>query len=274
MFTADLNKLRYRTGLFFSLFSAFALILFYGNFTAAEKKNDAPQSAEQKSSKEKLHAVSHVVDGDTIVLNNAVTVRYIGVDTPETGEPFYNEAKNFNASLVLGVKVSIDVCEEEHLDKYGRTLAYVYVDNVCVNDELLKKGLARALSIPPCGIKKYNEYVKLEAQARAQGAGLWVDEKVIEADNAKSVIGQKASVRGKVLGVHRGKKAIFLNFGIDYKHDFTAVIFIKDLPNFTAFGINPLLTYSGKDVIVRGKVKEHNGPEIILLYPSNIEVLN
>lgn len=274
MFPADSNKRQYRAGLIFSLLSAFALILFYGNFTAAEKKNDIPQSAEQKYSKEKLHDVSHVVDGDTIVLNNSVTVRYIGVDTPEIGEPFYNEAKNFNASLVSGKKVSIDVCEEESLDKYGRTLAYVYVDNVCVNEELLKKGLARALSIPPCGNNKYKEYTKFEAQACAQRAGLWADEKVIKADNANSVMGQKASIRGKVLSVYRGKKAIFLNFGTDYRHDFTAVIFIKDLPNFTAFGITPLLTYSGKDVIVRGKVKEHNGPEIILLYPSNIEVLN
>ncbi|MBI5373798.1 MAG: thermonuclease family protein [Candidatus Schekmanbacteria bacterium] len=274
MFPADSNKLGYRAGLVFLLFTAFALILFSGISTAAEKKNDVPQSAEQKSSQEKLHVVTHVIDGDTIVLNNSVTVRYIGVDTPEIGEPFYNEAKSFNASLVSGKKVRIDVCEEEPFDKYGRTLAYVYLDNVCVNEELLKKGLARALSIPPCGIKKYKEYAKLEAQTRTQEAGLWADEKVIKADNANSVMGQKASVRGKILSVHRGKKAIFLNFGTDYKHDFTAVIFIKDLPNFTAFGINPLLTYSGKDVIVRGKVKEHNGPEIILLYPSNIEVLN
>ena len=85
-----------------------------------------------------LGRVEQVVDGDTIKVHlggRLETVRYIGVDTPETVhparglEPYGKEASRFNASLVEGKMVRLEF-DVERRDRYGRLLAYVYVDTL------------------------------------------------------------------------------------------------------------------------------------------------
>jgi endonuclease YncB( thermonuclease family) len=95
--------------------------------------------------------VTQVIDGDTIELDGGERVRYIGIDTPEEGESGFEEATQRNAELVEGKTVTLDVCEEEPEDSFGRTLAYVIVDSTVVNEVLLVEGLAVPLFIPPCG---------------------------------------------------------------------------------------------------------------------------
>ena len=101
-----------------------------------------------------------MVDGDTVEVRLGDvqrTVRYIGVDTPETvkpGEPvqcFGKQASAFNERLVEGRRVRLEV-GRERTDRYGRLLAYVYVrghGDAFVNAELLRPGYARTLAIPP-----------------------------------------------------------------------------------------------------------------------------
>ena len=117
--------------------------------------------------------VRYVVDGDTIKIAGRETVRYVGIDTPELGEPLYREAKERNRALVSGKKIRLVVCEEEKRDKYGRLLAWVYVRGTFVNETLLKEGLARRLSIPPCGRKFDREFRAAEQYAKKKGIGLW-----------------------------------------------------------------------------------------------------
>ncbi|MGN6515460.1 MAG: thermonuclease family protein, partial [Rhizomicrobium sp.] len=64
----------------------------------------------------------------------------------------------------------------------------------------------------------------------------------------------------------------YLNFGDDWKNDFTATIAPDDMKAFRAAGID-LETYPGKIVRVRGVVEWHNGPEIEIASPSDIEVV-
>jgi len=69
--------------------------------------------------------VTKVIDGDTVVLSSGQTLRYIGMDTPEREDCFFEEAKRANEELVLGevVKLEKDVSET---DKYKRLLRYVW----------------------------------------------------------------------------------------------------------------------------------------------------
>lgn len=115
--------------------------------------------------------VEWVVDGDTVVITGGERVRYIGIDAPEVGEPFYYEAKRFNEQLVGGkrVKLERDVSDR---DDYGRLLRYVYVDGVFVNGEMVRNGYALAKKYPPD--TKYQAYLeKLESEAKRLRNGLW-----------------------------------------------------------------------------------------------------
>ncbi|MFA6356488.1 MAG: thermonuclease family protein, partial [Candidatus Omnitrophota bacterium] len=87
--------------------------------------------------------VSKVIDGDTVVLENGEHVRYIGIDTPEKGRPYYSEAKRQNEKLVKGRKVRLEF-DAGKADRYGRVLAYVYDGNTFVNEELVRNGYALA----------------------------------------------------------------------------------------------------------------------------------
>ncbi len=124
--------------------------------------------------------VERHVDGDTIVVVAGRKVRLIGIDTPETHDPrkpvqcFGREAALFTASLLpVGERVRL-VADVEPLDRYGRTLAYVYRlrDGLFVNAELVRRGYASAYTYPP-DVAHADELVALARQAREAGAGLW-----------------------------------------------------------------------------------------------------
>ena len=127
--------------------------------------------------------VVKVVDGDTIhvvLSGRRETVRYIGVDTPETKHPtkgvqcYGRAAAAFNARLVGGERVRL-VGDVERRDRYGRLLAYVYRarDGLFVNAELARLGYARPLSIAP-DVRHAARFAALAREARDQGKGLWL----------------------------------------------------------------------------------------------------
>lgn len=136
----------------------------------------APEGLLQKSD---LVTVVRVVDGDTIdVLLNATTtrVRYIGIDTPEPyrdREPacFSRESSDKNRDLVEGREVRL-VPDAEDVDKYGRLLRYVYVDEVFVNQVLLEGGYAVPLTIKPNTLHA-KDFKILADKAKADKLGLW-----------------------------------------------------------------------------------------------------
>lgn len=124
--------------------------------------------------------VTRVVDGDTVEVRlggETEDVRYIGVDTPETVKPgapvdcFGPQASAFNHRLVEGRRVRL-VLGEERRDVYGRLLAYVYLGDRFVNAELVRRGLARTLTIPP-NDRYAARFERLEIAASRAGRGLW-----------------------------------------------------------------------------------------------------
>jgi|SRR4051794_6205775 len=125
--------------------------------------------------------VTRVVDGDTIhvALGGAdETVRYIGIDTPESVKPntpvqcFAEAASAANRRLVDGRRVVLTF-DAERRDRYGRLLAYVRrSDGLFVNEQLVRDGYARTLTIPP-NVRFAARFAELAADAREHARGLW-----------------------------------------------------------------------------------------------------
>ena len=120
--------------------------------------------------------VTRVIDGDTIEIEGGYKVRYIGIDTPElTGDPtrrcFGKEAREKNRELVEGKKVRL-VKDVSEVDRFGRLLRYVYVDELFVNEYLVSEGYAYAATFPPDVM--FQELLKeAENEGREQNRGLW-----------------------------------------------------------------------------------------------------
>ena len=115
--------------------------------------------------------VTRVIDGDTIEIQGGDRVRYIGIDTPERGDPYYLEATAKNEELVEGRRVRLEKDTSEK-DRYGRLLRYIFVDDLFVNAEMVRLGYARAYSYPPD--TQYAElFSRLESEAKQAGRGLW-----------------------------------------------------------------------------------------------------
>jgi endonuclease YncB( thermonuclease family) len=121
--------------------------------------------------------VTRIIDGDTIDVSidgQIYRVRYIGMDTPERGMPFFSEATEANRQLVGGQTVIL-VKDVSETDRYNRLLRYVYLANgVFVNADLVRQGFAQIATYPP-DVAHQAEFLALQQQARDAGLGLWAE---------------------------------------------------------------------------------------------------
>ncbi|UCD15010.1 MAG: thermonuclease family protein [Candidatus Omnitrophota bacterium] len=225
--------------------------------------------------------VTEVIDGDTVKLANGKFLRYLGIDTPEvrlkeggrfiySPQPFAKEAKRFNQRLVEGkfVRVEFDV---EKTDKYRRLLGYCFLNDTFVNAVLVKEGFACVYTRPP-NVKYADVLVDSQRKARKEKRGMWGVYETVDHSAAHRYINQIRTVKGKVVGTYKSSNCVFLNFGYDYKTDFTVVIFNDSLKYFQKERINPAVFYKGKTIAVSGRIREHNGPQIIVNVPGQIEI--
>ena len=136
---------------------------------AVETNTEKPEQEEE--------LVTKVIDGDTIELEGGKRVRYIGINTPELHHPkkgvecYSKEAYKANRALVEGKRVILkkDISGK---DRYGRLLRYVFVDNIFVNEQLVKEGYAMSVSYPP-DIAVQTVFIQAEKVAQEQKKGLW-----------------------------------------------------------------------------------------------------
>jgi micrococcal nuclease len=126
--------------------------------------------------------VTKVVDGDTFWVDDGsvkgLKIRLIGVNTPETVHPrkpveFYGkEASNYVKSVLTGKKVRLEF-DVGRVDRYGRTLAYVFLkDGTFLNADLIENGFGQVMTVPP-NVKYSEKFVELERKARENKIGLW-----------------------------------------------------------------------------------------------------
>ncbi|MBI2315424.1 thermonuclease family protein [Candidatus Daviesbacteria bacterium] len=126
--------------------------------------------------------VTKVVDGDTLEISTGQTVRFIGIDTPETVDPrrpvgcFGKEASNETKKLLTGKEVVLQK-DVSDIDKYHRLLRYIYLPleggtTLFVNDYLVRQGYAKVYTYPP-DIKFNEQFRQAEAEAREKNIGFW-----------------------------------------------------------------------------------------------------
>jgi micrococcal nuclease len=139
-------------------------------------------SQDNKRQKE-YYQVKKVVDGDTFWVDDGsekgIKVRLIGVDAPESRKSgskeitmFGRESSDYLTRLIGGKKVRL-LYDVGHFDRYGRTLAYVYLeDGTFVNAKLVKEGYANVMTVPP-NVKYADTFLNLERKARNQKRGMW-----------------------------------------------------------------------------------------------------
>ncbi|GAG64351.1 unnamed protein product, partial [marine sediment metagenome] len=154
--------------------------LTYAVYSTAPSEQPQDQVKGEQAS-EKLYEVVRVIDGDTIEIEGGEKVRYLGIDTPETKHPqkpvqyYGKEASNKNKELVGGKKIRLE-SDAQDKDKYGRLLRYVFLeDGTFVNLELVKRGYAKAYTMPP-NVKYKDEFIKAQRIARKNNLGLWAKE--------------------------------------------------------------------------------------------------
>lgn len=146
---------------------------------------------------QKLFSVLSVVDGDTIKVSELGTLRLIGMDTPETKDPrkpvqcFGQEASNKGRELLAGKKVYLEFDPNNRIDKYNRTLAYVFrEDGYFYNLEMVKDGYAH--SYTKYSHPKLDEFNKAQNEAKKNQKGLW-SESTCNGDSTKPAVITKSN---------------------------------------------------------------------------------
>lgn len=140
--------------------------------------------------------VRFVIDGDTIVLADGRTVRYIGIDAPEIdhddqqAQPFGHEAKRFNRSIVGNKTVKLEF-DRQRRDRYGRLLAHVFdSDGRLAAETMLAAGLAHVLPKKP-NLKYGQRLLAVQRLAMESGTGKW---QTVQA-SSDGVVGNRNSMR-------------------------------------------------------------------------------
>jgi micrococcal nuclease len=124
-----------------------------------------------QQSSDSTYEVSDIIDGDTIKLTNGERVRLIGINTPEKGQPYFQQATDRLEELIGSNPVKLEK-DEEDKDQYGRWLRYIYINDTFVNLEMVKSGFAIAYEFQP-NVKHSDKFNEAEQKARESEIGIW-----------------------------------------------------------------------------------------------------
>ena len=169
------RPLRYRVRRPLALVGLFLVIALLRFWASDHRPLSPPESLEEGT-----HRVRRVVDGDTLLLESGARVRLIGADTPETVKPnhpvelFGPEATLFTERRIrsAGGEVRLQM-DRERKDRFGRFLAYVFVDDQMLNEELIRQGLATAQTEFNYSSSMKRRFRQAEGEARLAGRGIW-----------------------------------------------------------------------------------------------------
>ena len=226
-----------------------------------------------------------VVDGDTVILEgargDALQIRLVGIQAPKLplGRPGFvpwplaGEAKRALEKLALGRRVTLSY-GGRRIDRHGRRLAHLYgADGTWIQGEMLKRGLARVYSFAD-NRALIAEMLAIEKTAREQRQGIWRNPYYQIRDEAKTRrhINSFQLVEGRVVDVAVIRGRAYINFGADWRTDFTISLAPRVVRLFRREKID-LGALENKRIRVRGWLKSFNGPMIEATHPEQIEVL-
>lgn len=125
-------------------------------------------------------SVIGVIDGDTVELEDGRTVRLIGIDTPERGDNYYDSASALTESLLLRKRVRLEF-DSDKIDRYGRTLAFIWVGDELSNLEVVREGWAWCYFFDG-NLRHSRDILLAQQQAMEKRIGLWREPPVETAD--------------------------------------------------------------------------------------------
>ena len=240
-------------------------------------------------SKGEIGQVARIVDGDSFVMRlsdeSELSVRLSAVQAPRTAQraqkawPYAKEAKAGLAAIIQGRRVQL-FYGGENRDRFGRAVAQVHtldgrgVPDLWVQGELVRLGLVRVYSWKG-ELADMEALYGFENQARDRSRGLWADPAYAvrkpDPDPLAQDVDSWQIIEGVVTSTADVRGRIYLNFGADYRTDFTVAIAKKNVKRFDE--IKPV-ELSGARVRVRGWIEMINGPMIWLDHPGRLEVLS
>ena len=219
---------------------------------------------------------TRIIDGDTIELRGGETVRLLGIDTPELGERYANEAKWALYDWVAHKPLRLELDEEER-DIYNRLLAHIYVETedgwVLVNAELVRAGLAKLLFIPP-NARYYSYFEAALEEALLQRRGMWgtiggcLTIQELEED-LNTCITEMVTVEFTIGEVTESSRSIKL-YSAEGEYGFYVKIPVDLLP---AIGIDSFEDLIGSCIVATGIVDCERvglGPSIVLEYAEQL----
>lgn len=226
-----------------------------------------------------------VIDGDTVVLGQEISgarqVRLVGIQAPKLplgrkgfkAWPLAADSKTALGKLVLGKSVRLSF-GGTRIDRHRRLLAHLHLtDGRWVQGEMLRLGMARVYTFPD-NRALAAEMLGLEREARKTRRGIWDHPfyALRKPQNLARLIGTFQIIEATVVAAAKVKARVYLNFGDDWRSDFTVTLHTKARRMFKKMGLDPL-SLQGKRVRVRGWLKKFNGPMIDATHPEQIEVV-
>ncbi len=228
-----------------------------------------------------------VIDGDTLEIDGELRVRLVGLQAPKLALgrrglvdwSFAAEARDTLAGLVGGEMLTLHYGGVRR-DRHGRALAHVVRgDGLWIQRAMVRAGMARVYGFAD-NRALLGELLVAEAAARAELRGLWAHPlyRVRTVDGLEAEdMGQFQLVEGRVVSAAVVRGRVYLNFGEDWRTDFTVTVAPRNRPLFervwAAAGVESTAALKGRRVRVRGWLQRYNGPEIIATHPEQIELL-
>jgi endonuclease YncB( thermonuclease family) len=229
-------------------------------------------------------AIGTVHDGDTIRFKGGETdIRLVGIQAPKLPQgrrnpvawPMADESRAALRAMIDTHDITLRLPTTAK-DRNGRILAHlVRDDGLWIQENMLRQGWARVYTFPDNRLFARELYAA-EATARVARRGLWShpayalrkpDPAVLKAD-----VGTYQIIEGSVTDAAKVRGRVYLNFGENYRTDFTASIPPEVVSLFNAATVDPL-KLKGRPVRIRGYIRDFNGPAIDLTHPEQIEQL-
>jgi len=230
-----------------------------------------------------------VSDGDTLYLDSGLKVRLAAIQAPKLplgregfkAWPLGEESKVALEKLTKGKTLQLFYGGERR-DRYDRALAQVYsldgegAKNIWLQEEMVRLGMARVYTWPDT-FQDSEKLYAAEVKARDAKRGIWGQDYYSIRSPEPNALAQDIDsyqiVQGIVTSTADVRGQVYLNFGADYKTDFTIAIAKRDRKRFKKANLD-LLSLEGATVRIRGWIELSNGPMIWLDHPERLEVLN
>ncbi len=231
--------------------------------------------------------VTEVVDGDTVIVSpapgGAPQIRLVGIQAPKLplgrkgfkAWPLSTASKQLLEKLVLRRGVTLHF-GESRMDRHGRHLAHLFRDDgLWVQGAMLERGMARVYTFPDNRMLAAEMYA-LESAARAANKGIWslryYQPRAADPETLLRQLGSFQLVEGRVQAAAKVKGRVYLNFGDNWRDDFTATLAPKSARLYAKSGLEAT-ALEGQRVRVRGWLRKRNGPMIEVSHPEQIETL-